>query len=103
MTNPKDIQGLKKPQMHLIPHRDMKEVAKVMKTGADKYGEWNWRDEDIQVSKYISACERHLGAWFEGEDLDESGQNHIDHAIATLLILRDSIIGGNLIDDRPKK
>ena len=102
--NPKEKQGLKKPQMHLIPYRVMVFVAKVMLHGAEKYGAWNWREKKIMASQYISANYRHMGAWSEREELDpESGLNHIFHAIATLLILADAIIGGNLIDDRPKK
>jgi len=100
--NPKDIQGMKKPQLHLIPPRVLREVARVMEHGASKYGAYNWREQEIQASQYISANGRHTGTWWEGEDIDpDSGLNHIYHAIATLIILADTIVGENLIDDRP--
>ena len=102
--NPKDKVGLTKPQLWLIPPQTLIGVSKVFQSGAKKYGAFNWRDEAIQISQYISALYRHVGKFQEGEDLDdESGLSHLDHALATLLILRDAMLNDKLIDDRPPK
>jgi hypothetical protein len=45
-----------------------------------------------------------MTAWWEGEDIDpDSGLCHIDKAIATLVVLRDSMYSKNWTDDRPPK
>jgi hypothetical protein len=44
----------------------------------------------------------HLMDWFEGEDIDsDSGMSHVTKAITTLVTLRDSMLMGNWVDDRP--
>ena len=90
--------------MHLIPYGVMKEVAKVMKHGADKYGPYNWREKEIMFSQYYGANARHMGAWWEREDIDpDSELLHIFHAIASNIVLADAILHNKVIDDRPKK
>jgi hypothetical protein len=43
-----------------------------------------------------------MGGWWEGEDIDEeSGMNHITKAITSLMVLRDAMIRGKMVDDRP--
>src|SRR5690606_12883913 len=55
-------------------------------------------------SVYYDSANRHLNAFWEGEDIDpDSGIHHLSKAIASLMVLRDSIIQGNWIDDRPPK
>ncbi|MCM0035904.1 MAG: DUF5664 domain-containing protein, partial [Burkholderiaceae bacterium] len=55
-------------------------------------------------SVYYDATIRHLFAWWEGEDLDpDSGMSHITKAIASLTVLRDSMIQGMSTDDRPPR
>ena len=42
--------------------------------------------------------------WFEGEDIDsESGINHLTKAIASLVVIRDGMMRGNAVDDRPPR
>ena len=102
--NPKDIQGMKKVQLWLVPDQVIAEVAKSFEEGAKKYQPYNWRKIKIQASQYISACKRHLAQWTEGEELDkDSGLNHITKAISTLVVLRDAMMNDMIIDDRPPK
>ncbi len=103
-TNPKDLQGVKKPQLNLIPMASMVYQAIAMEDGKNKYGQANWREKKIQASIYIAATMRHLMQWQEGEEnAEDSGKPHLAHAIACLGILVDALEGGNLIDDRPIK
>ena len=43
-SNPKDLIGSKKVNLHLIPPTANILEAKVMELGANKYGAFNWRD-----------------------------------------------------------
>ena len=100
--NPKDITGRKKPQLHLIPPASLIYQALGMQDGAAKYGPYNWRDNKVVASIYISACMRHLGQWLDGEELaNDSQKPHLAHAISCLGILIDALETGNLQDDRP--
>ncbi|AUV61775.1 endolysin; inhibits RNA polymerase [Pseudomonas phage Bjorn] len=70
--------------------------------GALKYGRHNYRAIGVRASIYYDATQRHLTAWWEGEDLDpESRLSHITKAISSLTVLRDSMIRENWTDDRP--
>lgn len=101
-TNPKDILGDTKPQLHLIPPAANLYEAIVMKLGADKYGPYNWREKKVRYTVYISAALRHLAAALDGEEMDpESGVPHIAHVRACMGILLDAKATGNLVDDRP--
>ena len=101
-TNPKDAIGRTKPPMHLIPPVAMVQEAQVMRLGADKYGPYNWREHSVAASVYVSAAQRHLLQWFDGESIDpESGASHLAHARACLGILLDAESLGQLVDDRP--
>ena len=101
-ANPKSAFGMTKPPMHLIPSSALVNVAMVMKLGATNYGAYNWRDSSVAATVYVSAAERHLRSWLDGEDLDpESGQPHLAHMVACGLIVLDAMNIGKLIDDRP--
>jgi len=101
-TNPKDRIGRTKPPVHLIPPTAVVEEAVVMGLGAAKYGPFNWRHHTVAASVYIGAANRHLLAWYDGEDRDlESGMSHLAHARACLGILLDAEANGMLVDDRP--
>lgn len=101
-ANPKTAQGLAKPSMHLIPSTSLIHLAVVMALGAKKYGPYNWREKDVPATVYLSAAERHLRTWLDGESDDpESGASHLAHAMACFAIVLDAMETGNLIDDRP--
>lgn len=104
-NNPKDAIGRAKTPMHLIPPTFLVEVANVMGFGAftKGYGPYNWRDASVAATVYLSAAQRHLAAFLDGENLDpESGQPHTAHAAACMAILGDAFATGNVVDDRPK-
>jgi len=102
LENPKEAIGQAKVSIHHIPPRVILEVAQAMMEGSKKYGIYNYRKAGVHYSTYYSSTFRHLAAFFEGEDIDkDSGLSHVTKAIAGLVVLRDSMIEGNAIDDRP--
>ncbi len=101
--NPKDRAGASKPQLHLVPPSALIHMARVFELGAAKYGPYNWRDNAVRFTVYISAAMRHLGAMLDGEMTDpESGEPHAAHVADCMAILMDAADTGNLIDDRPQ-
>lgn len=104
-TNPKDAIGITKVPISVLPMPVVGEVGVALYEGALKYGRHNYRDAGVRASVYFDAVVlRHLGAWWEGEDIDpDSDLSHVTKAIAGLMVLRDSMIRGNWVDDRPPK
>jgi hypothetical protein len=102
-TNPKDAIGIKKLPFSVLPWRVLTGVALAMLEGAAKYGRHNYRASGVRASVYFDAVvARHLTDWWEGIDVDpDSGEHHIDKAIAGLMVMRDSMYQGNFVDDRP--
>lgn len=100
--NPKTAVGSKKFSPSVMSAAVTAEIAVGMLEGARKYGRHNWRDEGARASTYWDAALRHLFKWYEGEDIDpDSGLPHIVKAMASLYVLRDAMIHGNWVDDRP--
>lgn len=103
-TNPKDSVGVKKTPFSVIPMGVIAELGLAMLEGARKYGRHNYRDAGVRASVYFDASLRHLTDWWEGVDIDpDSGLSHITKAIASLTVLRDSMLQGNWEDDRPPR
>jgi hypothetical protein len=103
-TKPKDAIGVQKVSMSVVPANVMMEVGLGMLEGACKYGRHNYRVAGVRASVYYDATMRHMMDWWEGTDVDtDSGLNHVTKAIASLVVLRDSMIRGNWIDDRPPR
>lgn len=101
-TNPKDRLGIKKVQLNLVPAASVIYQALAMEDGARKYGPYNWRAKKVIASIYVAAAERHLKAWYDGEECAaDSGKPHLAHALACLGIIVDALETGNLVDDRP--
>lgn len=103
-SNPKDVLARNESRvlLHLIPTPGLIPAALALMDGARKYGPYNWRDEGVGATTYVSAAERHLRAWLDGEeDAGDSGVHHLGHAIACLAIILDAQAVGNLVDDRP--
>lgn len=79
----KDEKG--KIEWTLVPWEGMKEVAKVLKYGADKYTADNWRK--VPPYEYQKSLLRHV-IDYQKESLDpESGLPHLAHAICCALFL----------------
>lgn len=101
-SNPKDSVGIKKVYYSVVPWGVIAEVGLAMLEGARKYGRHNYRSIGVRGSVYYDATLRHLTDWWEGTDIDpDSGLSHITKAIASLTVLRDSMIRENWEDDRP--
>ena len=99
--NPKDAIANGKIPMHLWPATATAMGAIGLLDGMNKYGRLNWREAGVRASVYVSACQRHLDAWFEGENnASDSGIPHLAHALACLAILVDADAAGKLTDDR---
>jgi hypothetical protein len=102
-SNPRDAIGSSKVPWSTIPVQVLGEVGLAMLEGACKYGRSNYRVAGVRASVYYDAVvARHLAAWWEGEDTDpDSNLSHVTKAIAGLMVLRDSMLQGNWVDDRP--
>ena len=103
IEDPKQAAGNKKISLQLIPPAANESCAIALRTGADKYGEWNWRySESIEVMTYLGAIRRHLDAFLEGEDIDpESNTSHLGHIMAGCAILLDAEKHNKIEDNRP--
>lgn len=103
-SNPKDSVGIKKAPLSTLSAPVIAEVGVAMLEGARKYGRHNYREAGVKASVYYDATLRHLMDWWEGTDIDpDSGLNHVTKALASLMVLRDSMLYGNWQDDRPPK
>lgn len=102
--NPKMIQAIKdkKPPMERIPAYGLAAVARVMASGAAKYGVNNWRIDHIRATTYVGAIYRHaILEWADGVDADrDTGEHPLAHVVACCLIVMDAERKGTLIDDR---
>jgi hypothetical protein len=87
--------------MHLIAPEMLVALATILRFGANKYAERNW-ELGMEWSRCFSALERHMWAWWGGEDIDlETGRSHLWHAACCLMFLvayEERKIG---TDDRP--
>ena len=101
--NTKHVTSKMKAELSMLPERVLLFVAAAFSFGARKHGgRTNWRQFPVNASMYYDAARRHMIAWWEGaENPNDSYAHHIDHAIASLMIIRDAILDNNLEDDRP--
>lgn len=103
-NNPKTVLGAKKVPLHLVPPAAKHGLAEALADGAKKYGPYNWRNFPISASVYYAAAQRHMDAWWDGEDLAPDSQvHHLKHAMACMALVLDSLELGLLNDDRPVK
>jgi hypothetical protein len=93
-----------KVSLSLVPMHLLAGCARVFMGGQLKYASWNWA-KGMAWSIAFDCLMRHLFKWwFLGEELDEeSGEHHLDHAMANLLMLRHYKEIYSLGDDRPPK
>jgi len=103
-NNPKTAFGAKKLPLELVPPSAVAALAEAFADGAKKYGPYNWREKSISSSIYYGAALRHIQSWWDGEDLaEDSGINHLHHALACIAMLIDGSSVGKLNDNRPPK
>jgi hypothetical protein len=99
-------EGLKhdaeKPRTDLLDAEFLLGVADVLKFGAKKYAEHNWRG-GIAYSRLLGAILRHTLALLRGEDLDsESGLPHVHHLGCSVMFLSWMMTHRKDLDDRFK-
>lgn len=103
-TNPKDVIGIRKAPMSVLPMGPVVEAGLGLLEGGCKYGRHNYRGAGVRASVYYDATMRHLISFWEGEDIDpDSGLPHITKAICSLLVLRDAQMQNMCADDRPPR
>lgn len=104
MSSPATGQKLdaNKPMMELLDPSFLKGTADVLTYGAQKYAPNNWRG-GIAQSRLYGALQRHLNAYWDGEDIDsESGLHHLYHASCELMFLASMAHTRPDLDDRWK-
>jgi len=103
-NNPKSLLGRNKVPLHLVPPSAKYYLALALADGAKKYGPYNWRDSAISISTYKAAMERHIDAFWDGENVaKDSKVHHIAHAMACCALILDAMTIDMLVDDRPAK
>lgn len=88
--------------LNLLSTEAMNQTAAVLKFGAQKYAEHNWRNGFVW-SRPLAAAMRHLTAFNDGEDRDpESGLSHLAHAACCIMFLLEFEKTHPELDDRYK-
>lgn len=101
-SNPKDAIGVLKVPLHLVSGVVKAYQSLAHYLGNVKYGAWNYRAGGARASVYVSALQRHVDRWWEGEENDPVDDTpHLANAQACLNILIEAKYGRNLVDDRP--
>lgn len=91
-----------KAPMSLLSREALEQTAQVLAFGAKKYAAHNWR-KGFQWSRPLSAAQRHLLAFQDGEDKDpESGLSHLAHAACCIMFLLEFEKTHPELDDRYK-
>jgi hypothetical protein len=76
-----------KPKMGQIPPYPLTLLAEVLTFGGKKYSYGNWLN-GMDWDRPYDALQRHLNAWWGGEELDpESKIHHLGHALCCLMFL----------------
>lgn len=76
-----------KIRLELLPPELITEVGKILTFGAIKYEERNW-EKGMDWGRVFGALQRHLWAWWNGEDTDpETGESHLSHAACCIAFL----------------
>lgn len=88
--------------LNLLSTEAMNQTAAVLKFGAIKYAEHNWR-KGFQWSRPLAAAMRHITAFNDGEDIDpESGLSHMAHAACCIMFILEFQKTHPELDDRYK-
>jgi hypothetical protein len=88
--------------VNLLSSEALLQTAAVLKFGADKYAEHNWR-AGFAWSRPLAAAMRHIMAFNDGEDKDpESGLSHLAHAMCCIMFLLEFEKTHRELDDRYK-
>ena len=90
-----------------IPLHLLEETARILKEVTTReenpYPMWNWAN-GMKWSRCYASAMRHMMKWYRGEDNDEeTGRNHLAHAMCSLLFLIHYLDAFPEGDDRPKE
>lgn len=93
-----------KTRLELVPTEAISALGEILTFGLSKgYPARNW-EQGMDWGRTYGSLQRHLNAWWGGEDRDkESGKSHLHHAItriAMLIAYEERKVGK---DDRPFK
>jgi len=91
-----------KPPLELLDPIALRETAKVLLYGERKYAAYNWR-KGLSQRRTLGAALRHIYAHLDGEDLDESGELHLAHAMCEIMFAIRMYYDRPDLDDRYKK
>jgi len=92
-----------KVKYHYVPGLALEAVARVLTISEKKYPGEQWR-KGLDYSRLWDATQRHLQAFWQGTEIDQSGQPHLAHAAANLLMLLEfEEEGREGLDDRPEQ
>jgi len=91
-----------KVKLHLVPLTLIADIARVFEHGETKYKSWNWAKGGMYSDLYDCVL-RHLNTFFYGLEHqdEETGLHPLDHALASLLILKHAVNTYPDGDDRP--
>lgn len=79
--------GTVKPAVEEIPSEILLDLGTIFGFGAEKYYSGKWIKEPTSIKKRIGSALRHVYKYRSGTKLDdESGLNHLDHAIVQLMM-----------------
>lgn len=94
--------GVKLARFDLLPTGALTELAKHYGRGAQKYDDNNWR-RGYEWSKNYAAAQRHMNAFWGGEDIDpETGTPHVISAAWHMFALYEFMQDFPEYDDRFK-
>lgn len=92
---------VKLARFDLIPVGPLTELAKHYGRGAAKYADRNW-EKGYEWSKNYAAAQRHLTAFWGGEDIDpETSTPHVIAAAWHMFALAEFMEKHKEFDDRP--
>ena len=95
--------GTKVFRYDLVPGWPLRMLAKLYGVGARKYSERNW-EKGYEWSKSFAALNRHLWAWWGGEDRDpETDIPHITCVAWHAFALSEFSVTHPEFDDRPRR
>lgn len=93
--------GTKDERFELLPWDQLGKIARHYAVGAEKYADNNWR-KGYDWSLSFGAMQRHLAAFWSGEDFDEeTGSPHLAAAAFHCFALMLFMDAYPELDDRP--
>jgi len=79
-----------KDPLQYLPPEFLRQVARALKSGADKYGRRNWALSGLKLDTYVGSLLRHTLALADGEWIDpDSGESHVAMIGANAAVLID--------------